>query len=93
MGDTVSVVSWFSRTGSEPYSRAMARFWASAWVKDPEICTWPLNDDHASWVGWVIGADWTTPSSSMPMISWKYRLVMASQPWEPEPVNVMSTAH
>ena len=93
VGDTTVAVRRSSLTGSDPYWSAMARFWAEVWVKLPEISTWPSKDDHVVCEGWVIGADWTTPSSSMPMISWKYFWVMASQPAEPASVSVMLTTH
>src|SRR5580698_2429484 len=93
VGDTVWVVSCFKVTGSEPNCRAMASDWADAWVKLPEICTEPSKDDHTSALGWVIGADCTTPSSSMPMISWKYFWVMVSQPVDPALVSAMLTTH
>ncbi len=43
--------------------------------------------------GRVSGADWTTPSSSMPMISWKYFVAILSHWAEPAEVNDMFTTH
>ena len=61
-GDTLSTVCcfWSNCTGSAPYFSTSARSFASPWVKVPLICTFlPVMP------GWIIGADCTTPSSTI----------------------------
>ena len=48
----------------------MARVLAWSSVKLPEIWTCPSNEVKVGWVGWVIGAEMTWPSRSMPMMAW-----------------------
>ena len=65
--------------------------WSS--VKLPEICTWPLNDEKEDCVGWVIGAETTCPSRSIPMMAWNCSWASASHCLAPWLVSTMLTAH
>src|ERR1700729_3769862 len=69
----------------------MAKLWAEVWLKLPEIWTWPPKDVKVDWLGSVSGADWTTPSSSIVMISWKYCWASESHSLAPAEVRVMLT--
>ena len=51
MAETVSDVAAFRLTGRAPKFIAWARFWASPWVRFPEISPWPLKELQAVWVG------------------------------------------
>src|SRR5436190_15228229 len=63
VADTVWVDSGVSCTGSDPYRSTVARSLASRWEN------WPVMVALLSkfWinVGWMVGADCTTPSSTM----------------------------
>ena len=67
---------------------AKARFFAEFWVKLPEICPCPPKLVKEVWVGWIRGADWMTPSSSMASSWWKLARATASHLGLPEPVKV-----
>ncbi len=89
MAETVSEVAAFRVTGSAPKFMAWARFWASCWVRLPEISPRPWKDVKLPWVGWMIGAEYTWPSSSMPSSWWKFAWATLSQSAEPaEPASV-----
>ena len=72
---------------------SVARVLASFSVKLPEICTCPLNGVKDCWVGWVMGAEMTWPSRSMPMMAWNCSLASVSQVVAPVPVSTRLTAH
>jgi hypothetical protein len=62
-------------------------------VKFPEIWTEPSNAVKEAAAGSTSGADCTTPSSSMPITSWKYFSAMAFQPVVPWAVSLIPTTH
>ena len=73
--------------------KSVARVLASFSVKPPEICTWPLNEVKLPWVGWVMGAEMTWPSRSMPMMAWNCWLGQGVPLAGPGPVRLRLTAH
>ncbi len=87
VGDTVVTVCCFSRTGSEPNCMARARFFAWVSLRFPEISPLPWKEVKLCWLGWMSGADWTTPSSSTASIWWKLFSATVSHSEEPELVR------
>ena len=70
---------------------ASALAWSS--VKLPEICTVPPNDVNDDWVGWVMGAEMTWPSRSMPMMAWNCCWASVSHWLAPAEVRLRLTDH
>ena len=92
VAETVSEVAAFSVMGSAPKFMACARFWASDCVRPvlppPEISPWPSKDVKLDWVGWMMGAEYTSPSSSIPSSWWKFSSATLSHRAEPaEPAS------
>ena len=83
VADTVSDVAAFNVIGSAPKFMAWARFCASACVRFPEISPRPWNDVGLAWVGWMMGAEYTCPSSSIPSNWWKFAAATLSHNCEP----------
>ena len=57
VAETVSEVAALRLTGSAPKFIACARFWASDWVRLPEISPFPSKEVKLLWVGWMMGAE------------------------------------
>ena len=84
MAETVSDVAAFSVTGSAPKFMACARFCASAWVRLPRDLALAVEGGEASlWVGWMMGAEYTSPSSSIPSSWWKFSCATLSHSADP----------
>src|SRR5665213_1662469 len=92
-GDTVWTVCWSSLTGRAPKFSSVARALACDSLNWPEIWTVPANEVNVPWDGWVIGAEMTRPSRSMPMMAWNCCWANASHAVAPAPLNVMLTVH
>ena len=67
---------------------ASARFFAEPSVKSPEISPAPSKLVKVAWSGWMIGADCTTPSSSMASSAWKFSSATLSHAGLPFEVKV-----
>ena len=84
VGETVWVVSSLSRTGREPNCMARASDLASASVMLPPLMVpWPSKEVKLVCVGWISGADCTTPSSSIPSSRWKFSSATLSHSSDP----------
>ena len=57
---------------------SLARSSASSCVKSPEITAVPSNDVNAASLGWIAGADCTTPSSTIATCLWNCGCASAS---------------
>ena len=83
VAETVSDVAAFNTTGRAPKFIACASSAPRACVRLPEISPLPSKEEKVDWVGWMMGAEYTSPSSSIPRNWWKFSCATLSHSAEP----------